>query len=64
MLDLRLQKKLALGRAVVTLSADLFNTLNGGVVLRQFTEGTATTYQDPLELVAPRLLRFGLQVRF
>jgi hypothetical protein len=53
-----------LGRAETTLSLDLFNALNGSVVLRQQTEGTAPTFRSPQELVAPRLLRVGVQVRF
>jgi hypothetical protein len=64
LLDLRLQKRLALGRAEATLNLDLFNALNSSVVLRQQTEGTATTFRSPQEILAPRLLRLGLQVRF
>jgi hypothetical protein len=64
MLDLRLQKRLRLGRARATLDLDVFNALNTATTLRQFTEATATTFRTPLEIVAPRLIRLGLQLQF
>jgi serine/threonine protein kinase len=32
--------------------------------LRQINEATALTFRNPLEIVAPRLVRLGLQLRF
>ena len=64
LVDVRLQKRLALGRARATLNVDVFNTFNGTSTLRQFTEATAITFGQPLEIVAPRLVRLGLQLQF
>ncbi len=64
LLDLRVQKKIRLGRASATLDLDLFNVFNTGVVLRQFREAASTSFGNPLELVAPRLVRLGLRFTF
>ena len=64
LLDLRLQKRLALGRIRATLDLDLFNALNTDSTLRQFGDAITTTFGNPLEIVAPRLVRLGLQLRF
>jgi hypothetical protein len=64
LLDLRLQKRLSIGRARATLDFDLFNTLNSSSTVRQIGEATAATFRNPLEIVAPRLVRLGLQLRF
>jgi hypothetical protein len=64
LLDLRLQKKLSIGRMRATLDFDLFNLMNNGSTLRQFGEATAVTFRTPLEIVAPRLVRLGLQLQF
>lgn len=64
LLDLRLQKKLSLGRVQATLDLDLFNVLNSASTLRQVGEATAGTFRNPLEIVAPRLARLGLPLQF
>jgi hypothetical protein len=64
LLDLRLQKRLPLGRIRATLDLDLFNALNSDSTLRQFGDAVTTTFGNPLEIVAPRLVRLGLQLRF
>ena len=64
LVDLRIQKTFAWRRVRTTLDFDLFNAFNSGVVLRQFREATATTFRRPQEIVAPRLARLGLQMRF
>ena len=64
MLDLRLQKRLAIGRLRATLDLDVFNTLNTASTLRQFGEATSLNFRKPLEIVAPRLVRLGLQLQF
>ena len=64
MLDLRLQKRLAIGRLRATLDLDVFNTLNTASTLRQFGEATSSNFRKPLEIVAPRLVRLGLQLQF
>ena len=64
MLDLRLQKRLAIGRMRATLDLDVFNALNRANTLRQVNEATAATFRNPLEIVAPRLMRLGVQLQF
>ena len=64
LLDLRLQKRVALGRIRATLDFDVFNALNTDSTLRQFGDAVTTTFGNPLEIVAPRLVRLGLQVQF
>jgi Carboxypeptidase regulatory-like domain len=63
LLDLRLQKRLSMGRLKATLDLDLFNTLNNAGTLRQVGEATAVTFRNPLEMVAPRLMRLGLRLQ-
>jgi Carboxypeptidase regulatory-like domain len=64
LLDLRLQKRLSMGRLQATLDLDVFNTLNNASTLRQVGEATAVTFRNPLEIVAPRLVRLGLRLQF
>jgi hypothetical protein len=64
LLDLRVQKMLDWRRVRATINLDLFNAFNSAVTLRQVREATATTFRRPQEIVAPRLLRLGLQLQF
>jgi hypothetical protein len=65
--DLRGEKSFTFGRRELALSLDLFNVLNSGTVLgRQYdvtTTGT-TGFNQPLEIMNPRLIRFGVRVQF
>ena len=64
LLDLRLQKRLSTGRVRATLDLDVFNTVNRASTLRQVGEATSPNFRRPLEIVAPRLVRLGLQLQF
>jgi hypothetical protein len=64
LLDARVQKQFALGQVRATVNVDVFNVLNTGSTLRQFTDAVTTTFGRPLEIVAPRLVRLGLQLQF
>jgi hypothetical protein len=65
LLDVRLQKAVSVGRLHATAGLDVFNALNTASILRQFPDGAAPTrFRQPLEIVAPRLVRLGLQLRF
>jgi hypothetical protein len=64
LLDVRVQKQVAVGNVRATLALDVFNALNEASTIRQITERTATTFRNPLEIVAPRLVRLGLQLQF
>ena len=64
LLDLRLQKRLSIGRVQATLDFDLFNALNCASTLRQFGEATSVNFRNPLEIVAPHLVRLGLRLQY
>jgi hypothetical protein len=42
---------------------DVFNLLNTGVRLRQIAQ-VGSTFQNPSDLVPPRVLRLGAQIAF
>lgn len=67
LLDLRGEKSFTFGSRQLALSLDLFNVFNSATVLgRQYdvtTTGT-TGYNQPLEIMNPRLLRFGVRFQF
>ncbi len=66
-LDLRAEKSIAFGGRELALSLDLFNAFNNATVLgRQYdVTATGTTgYNQPLEIMNPRLLRFGVRFQF
>jgi Carboxypeptidase regulatory-like domain/TonB-dependent Receptor Plug Domain len=66
-LDLRGEKSFTFGGRELALSLDMFNVFNSSTVLgRQYdvtTTGT-TGYNQPLEIVNPRLLRVGVRFQF
>jgi hypothetical protein len=65
--DLRAEKMFTFGGRQLALSADLFNLFNSATVLgRQYdvTATGATGYNQPLEIMNPRLLRFGVRFQF
>jgi hypothetical protein len=66
-LDLRGEKTFAFGSRELALSLDLFNVMNSATVLgRQYdvTATGSTGFNQPLEIMNPRLLRFGARFRF
>ena len=52
------------GALRTTLDLDVFNTLNCASTLRQVGDAAAATFRNPLEIVAPRLVRLGLRLQF
>jgi hypothetical protein len=65
--DLRGEKTFTFGGRNLALSLDLFNVFNSSTVLgRQYDVTTtgATGYNQPLEIMNPRLLRFGVRFQF
>jgi hypothetical protein len=65
--DLRGEKIFAFGNRQLALSLDLFNLFNSSTVLgRQYdvTATGSTGFNQPLELMNPRLLRFGARFQF
>ncbi|MEZ5288147.1 MAG: carboxypeptidase regulatory-like domain-containing protein [Vicinamibacterales bacterium] len=66
-LDMRVEKAFALRMGEVSVTADVFNLFNASTVLgRQYdVTATGTTgFDRPLEIMNPRLLRFGVRWRF
>ena len=66
-LDLRGEKSFLFGSRELVLTADLFNAFNVSTVLgRQYdvTAGGNTGYNQPIEIMNPRLLRFGVRFQF
>jgi hypothetical protein len=65
--DLRGEKTFTFGSRQLALSLDLFNVFNSSTVLgRQYdvTATGSTGYNQPLEIMNPRLLRFGVRFQF
>jgi hypothetical protein len=66
-LDLRGEKMLTIAGRELALSLDLFNVFNSATVLgRQYdvTATGSTGYNQPLEIMNPRLLRVGVRFQF
>jgi hypothetical protein len=66
-LDLRGEKTFTFGARQLALSLDLFNVFNSSTVLGRQYDVTATGntgYNQPLEIMNPRLLRLGVRVQF
>jgi len=66
-LDVRGEKSFTFGSRELVLTADLFNAFNASTVLgRQYdvTAGGNTGYNQPIEIMNPRLLRFGVRFQF
>lgn len=66
-LDMRVGKSFALRSSELAIDLDLFNVLNRATVLgRQYDVTTtgATGFNQPLEIMNPRLLRLGVRYRF
>lgn len=64
LLDLRVQKTFDLRRVSATLDVDLFNALNSNEVLQQTRQANSTDFRNAREIIAPRILRFGLRFQF
>jgi hypothetical protein len=66
-LDLRAEKSFNFSGRELVFSADLFNAFNASTVLGRQYDVTATGntgYNQPLEIMNPRLLRFGVRFQF
>ena len=64
LLDLRLERGLALGRGRLTAALDVFNVTNAATRLQVARDVDLPGFDRPREIVRPRLLRLGLDYRF
>ena len=73
--DLRLAKTIKVGGTGLTLSAEAFNVLNNGVVLSRSRQANTATFLSTIagaepgvgrieEIIAPRIVRFGVNLTF
>jgi hypothetical protein len=63
-LDMRVGKELKLNRATINFDLDAFNVLNVGTVLGRQYDLRLSTANQVLEIMNPRIIRFGLRVGF
>lgn len=63
-LDLRLEKLLKVSTTDITLSIDVFNALNNGVVLQRQLNKDVSTFNQITEIQSPRVVRFGGRLSF
>jgi hypothetical protein len=64
LLDLRLARAIDVGRASVTIALDAMNATNSSATLQVARDVELPAFDRPREIVRPRLLRAGLDVRF
>jgi hypothetical protein len=64
LLDVRIEKKLAIGRTTLALDLDIFNVFNASTVLGRQYDARLTTYGEALEIVGPRVARLGARFVF
>ena len=62
--DLRAQKAFKLARLNATFDVDLFNAFNANTVLQQDRQADSSSFRQAREIIAPRVLRFGLRLTF
>ena len=63
-LDARVEKRFKIGRAKLAASLDVFNLTNANTVLSRQTRQNITTANNVLEILAPRVVRFGVRFSF
>jgi hypothetical protein len=63
-LDLRLAKNFKIGGSTATFSAECFNVFNSNTELNRNVNASAATYNRLEEIMAPRIVRFGLRFNF
>jgi hypothetical protein len=64
LLDLKVEKRLILGRVRVTGSADVFNATNANTVLNRVTTQNSATANQVIEVTGPRVVRIGARFDF
>jgi len=64
LLDARLARAFAVGRATLTASVDAFNLLNRSTPLQVARDFELSNFDRPRELLRPRIIRVGVEVAF
>ena len=65
MVNLRLEKKISLGEmGNAYLSADIFNATNNSMALARIPNVQNPNYLKDVQVVNPRVVRFGFRVEF
>jgi hypothetical protein len=64
LLDLKAEKRFALGGANIVGSIDVFNVTNTNTVLNRVTTQNSATANRVVEITGPRVVRFGLRFSF
>ncbi len=62
--DLGLEKSFTVRRVRLSAQMDVFNVLNENTVLARVTNYSGSTAGNITEILAPRVIRFGVRVRF
>jgi len=62
--DVRAEKMFKFGSANLALDFDVFNAFNTATVLGKQYDARSTTYNNPLEIVNPRIARLGVRFSF
>jgi hypothetical protein len=62
--DARISKSLSFSRLSADLDLDFFNLFNASTILGRQFDLNASTADQPLEIINPRVIRLGVRVRF
>jgi hypothetical protein len=62
--DLRLDKNIVVNPLTITVSAEVFNLTNQATVLQRNGRENTSTYNQIIEIQAPRVLRLGARFSF
>jgi hypothetical protein len=62
--DLRVGKRIKMGKTYASIDFDIFNLFNSSTVLQRQYKYTASNYTVPLEFMQPRIARLGLRFTF
>ncbi|HEX2442728.1 MAG TPA: TonB-dependent receptor [Vicinamibacterales bacterium] len=63
-LDLRAAKSFRWDRANIELIADLFNVMNANPILVRNRNAGSAAFQQPQQVLSPRIVRFGVRLNF
>lgn len=65
-LDLRAEKQFGIGRFILKAFCDVFNVFNDNTITSVRTVSSRTEYdfQDPLDIVPPRIFQLGVRIEF